>query len=121
MKERRKIIRFKTRGNLCQVFSHGSNIPWRVKDVSQSGLAFEYRPEEVDMDHLAEIDIVAHCPDRFYLFGIPCRAVYDLKEIAENRTFTGTEIRRCGLQYKSLQKRQAENVERLLDCLRQHI
>jgi hypothetical protein len=120
MKERRKFIRYKTPGNLCQVFSHKSDIPWRVKDISKSGLAFEHHPETGDMIKLTKIDIVANCPNRFYLIGVPCKAVYDFKEIAESQTFTGTEIKRCGLQYKSLQKRQADNLDRLLDFLRQH-
>jgi len=38
----------------------------------------------------------------------------------ENRSFTGTAIRRCGLQYNSLQKRQQTDLERLLEFLRQH-
>jgi hypothetical protein len=120
MKERRQFARFKTQGDLCQVFSHKSNIAWKVKDISKSGLAFEHHPEARDMTGLAKIDIVANCPNRFYLIGVACQTVYDFTEIVEKRTFTGSEIRRCGLQYKSLQKRQETDLERLLDFLRQH-
>ena len=120
MKERRQFLRFKTHGELCQVFSHKSNIAWKIKDISKSGLAFEHHPEAGDMAELTRIDIVANCPNRFYLIGVPCQTVYDVTEIAESRTFTGAEIRRCGVQYENLQERQETNLERLLDFLRQH-
>jgi hypothetical protein len=120
MKERRKFIRYRAPDDRCQVFLHKSDIPWRLKDISQSGLAFEHHPELGDMANLTKIDIIANCPNRFFLSGVFCKTVYDIREIAESWTFTGIEIRRCGLQYKSLQKRQEDNLELLLDFLKQH-
>lgn len=120
MKERRKFTRYQAPGDMCQVFSHKSNIAWKVKDISKSGLAFEHHPEAGDMAKLRKIDIVLNCPNRFYLIGAHCKTVYDIKALAETRTFTGTEIKRCGLQYKGLREGQKINLERLLDYLRQH-
>ncbi len=121
MKERRRSIRYQNPGNLCRVFSNKSDTPWRLRDISQSGLAFEHHPNLGDMSKLTKIDIFANCPSRFHLTGVPCKTVYDIIELSENRTFTGTEMRRCGLEYESLSKKKEDHLERLLHFLRQHL
>ena len=108
--ERRRHPRYRVREGDFEVFSRDSNIMGRLDNISRGGLAFQYSPVDEQHAESATIDIMAKSPDPFFLPSFACRTTYDIRVLAEDRTFTGAEIRLSGVQFFELNKEQAEKL-----------
>ena len=53
--------------------------------------------------------------DRFYMFELECRSIYDIHIPTQNKGFMGTESRQCGVQYVKLTKKQQDKLEQSLE------
>ena len=86
-----------------------------VRNISINGLAFEHFLGPEAPTDWTSIDVFMGGRDRLYLPKIKCRVVYDIAELSENSTFSGTAIRVCGLQFGSLKKEQKQKLVKLLN------
>ena len=101
--ERRQHPRQNVRDGEIEIFSRVSKIFGKLRNISHNGLAFHYTPRGGQKAETDTIDIMATGPARFYISGLTCRKIYDISVLAEDQTFTGTEIRLCGLEFIKLE------------------
>lgn len=105
--ERRRHPRQHVRDSGIEIFSPETQIIGKLRNISQSGLAFRYTPMGGQKAKPERIDMMATGPAQFYLSGLVCRRIYDISELDEDQTFTGAEGRLCGIEFvktKSEQK-----------------
>jgi hypothetical protein len=114
-KERRKHTRYQLPRNEVFAYSPELKMSATITDISLGGLKIEYFPAVKNTANRATIDIRGGHPRRFYMSGIACKIVYDIKHLSENRTFSGTRCRVCGLKYELLSKRQKIILQMLLE------
>jgi len=89
-----------------EIFSRKAKIIGKLENISKTGLAFHYAPVSGEKAEFDTIDIMTTGPARFYLSGVVCRRIYDIRALNEDQTFTGTETRLCGLEFISTQNNQ---------------
>ena len=111
--DRRQCTRYAVNGDIFLAFWPTLDRVGKLKDVSNSGAAFEYpafdeKEEVVDV----EVDIFASRPSYFMLRRVPCKVVYDIK--IEQPTLVGMETRRCGLRFEHLSQQHNESLKVLL-------
>ncbi len=123
LSSRRRHQRFSTNETVfIAVRPYFSNMG-RIKDISKSGVGFEYTSfdysENVDavtdspMDGHIEIDIFSKSRE-FHLAKVPCKVVYDMK--LEDSFGAGLfENRRCGLEFNHLSNHQHYQLLSLLN------
>ena len=86
-----------------------------VRNISKSGLAFEHFGGAGDPGDWSLIDIFMGGRNPFYLPKIKCRLIYDIAELSENSTFSGSEVRVCGLQFGSLRNEHNKKLVKLIN------
>lgn len=101
-----------------EIFVHGrhSNDVATVKDISEGGLKLEYLGGHFAEDHWSLVDIVAGRRQNVQVSAVRCEVRYDIENLLENRTFTGKDIRSCGLHFVDLSRDQKKSLIRLLGC-----
>jgi hypothetical protein len=83
----------------------------KLKDISRSGLAFEYVTSEGRKEDSLEMDIFISGA-RFHLSNVPVRTIYDTKVGVDNYTLTPfVERRRCGVEIGELTDSQRSQLE----------
>lgn len=85
-----------------------------VRNINMTGLAIEHFASGGDPPDWRSIDIFMGGRDPLYLHGIRCRLIYNIGELSENISFSGTAVRVCGLQFEPLTKDQEDKLKRLL-------
>ena len=109
--ERRRGRRFKVRdGGVALLTPPGphSTIVGDIIDISRNGLSFRYLADKALPAEAKELTI-ASAPDKFYLRGLPVRAISDF-EIA-TVPFSTLSPRRHGLEFGELTGEQAARLE----------
>jgi hypothetical protein len=114
---RRKFKRHEVPGSGYFVFDHDTSEMARIKDVSLGGLKFEYLPIASDISGWRLIDIFGIKGRRFHIFGIPCRRIYCIDELSENKTLSGSRSRTSGLNFIYLTGDQQTQLESLINRL----
>ena len=115
--ERRKFDRHPVSKNLFFVFNHDSTEMAEIKDISKGGLKFEYLPIEPQKTEWKLIDIFSKTSHRVYILGIPCKLIYDIITLAEDRTFNGSPTRIAGLEFGRLDTNQKKKIDNLLNMI----
>ncbi|MBW1780328.1 MAG: hypothetical protein JRL30_06275 [Deltaproteobacteria bacterium] len=93
----------------------------RLIDIGEDGLSFQYL-EQVGRQagtreraaESFEIDIFVK-DKKYYLPGMPCVVIYDKRSDQGETLPAGLETRRCGLQFKRLKKKQADQLDVYLE------
>jgi hypothetical protein len=112
--ERRKSTRFKVKDNLLYIFNQGSKIAGELIDISYGGLAYHYKPIKEKMLESNQYDIISSGYQRFYIFDLICKTIYDTSDLIDNQSFMGAKVRRRGLQFGSLTENQIVKFELLV-------
>jgi hypothetical protein len=115
--ERRKFDRHPVSKNLFFVFNHDSTEMAQIKDISKEGLKFEYSPVEQPKSAWKLIDIFSNTSKHAYILGMPCKLIYDIITLEEDRTFNGSPVRIAGLEFGRLDKNQTKKIDTLLDMI----
>lgn len=115
---RRRSQRFTVKDTVFLTFRPGFDKMGRLKDISKSGVAFEY----ISLDRQAEsgtleyesveVDIFSNAKG-LYLSRVPCKIVYDVR----TADFFGRKLfenRRCGLKFGPLSHNQKAQLVALL-------
>lgn len=88
-----------------------------VRNLSFGGLQFEYVHGAHASDQWTQIDIIGEWQDRLSLPCLQCQIVYDIKALLESGTYTGLDVRHCGVRFLGLTEDQKKNLHQLLRCL----
>jgi hypothetical protein len=116
--ERRKFDRHPVSKNQFFVFNHDSTEMAEINDISEGGLKFEYLPVDPQKTQWKLIDIFSNISQRVYILGIPCKLIYDIITLSEDRTFNGSPARIAGLEFGRLDKIQKKKIDNLLNMVR---
>jgi hypothetical protein len=100
--------------NGFEVLSLELKIRGKLRDISKGGMSYQYTPPDGAGSTSEVIDILGKKPDRFLLAGMNCDRIYDIAELAADRTFTGAEIRLRGLEYLGLTEEQTQKLDVLM-------
>jgi c-di-GMP-binding flagellar brake protein YcgR len=112
MVERRKYQRFRVQEGAFAVFGPGSGKIGQVVDVSMGGLAFHYMPGAESSDEFTELSIFL-AENSFYLRKLDFETVWD--EQARRVPFSSIKVRRSGVQFLSMTKAQAAQLESFVE------
>ena len=115
--EQRKFTRHEVPDSGYFVFDHDTSEMAKIKDVSLGGLKFEYVSIAGDISGWRLINIFGNKGNRFHIFGIPCRRIYCIDELAENKTLSGSRSRTSGLNFIHLTGDQQTKLESLINQL----
>lgn len=88
-----------------------------VMDISLGGLKIECFPSAESKPQATMIDIYSLPQERLYLAGVPCRIVYDVADLEQNDTFSGSNKRIAGMQYQKLTDAQKDKLEHFLNFM----
>lgn len=113
--ERRKGSRIPISDEQIVVMGHHSNTVGVLRDIGKGGLKIEYMSDMAASDQWTLIDILANRRDQALLAAVSCKIVYDIKDMSSYRTFTGVDVRLCGVCFCELTAVQLESLHKLLD------
>jgi hypothetical protein len=113
--DRRKFKRHGVPESTYFVFDHDTSEMAMIKDIGMGGLKFEYVSIGKDIIEWRKIDIFGSKGSRFHLFGIPCKQIYSIDELAQNKTFSGSRSRTSGLKFIQLTDAQQTKLESLIN------
>ena len=115
--ERRRFVRYKPPDRGLFATNAESSMTVKINDISRGGLQFKYLPVPGLNSDWGKIDVFLANPDRTYLSSIPCEIVYDISDLEESGTFSGTQSRICGLKFIKLRSEQASRLQNILFCV----
>ena len=114
---RREHLRYPVEGDEIFVLGRHSRNVAAVRNISIGGLQFEYVNGAYESDHWTQIDIIGEWQDRLTLPCLECQIVYDIKTLLESGTYTGLDVRCCGVRFVGLTEDQKKNLHQVLRCL----
>lgn len=97
------------------VYFYETNSHAVVMDISMGGFKIECYPYAGSKSDSITVDIYAFPEGRFHMIRVPCRVVYDIANLVEGGTFSGSHSRICGLKYEKLTTEQKDKLEYLLN------
>lgn len=72
-----------------------------------------YSPGKTNCDQWTSTDIYTDEPNQILIAGLVCEMVYDVASLTENDSFSGTDVRNCGVRFEGLTDAQKDNLEKL--------
>jgi hypothetical protein len=115
--ERRKFTRVPVLADEFFIFCHETKRMTAVMDISMGGLKIECYPSAESRPDVMTIDIYALPQSRFHMAGIPCRVVYDIANLKEDSTFSGSQSRISGLRYEKFTDEQRDKLAYFLNFM----
>ncbi|MFO7716079.1 PilZ domain-containing protein [Desulfosarcina sp.] len=113
--ERRKHPRHLMAGKDVFVMDQCSGKVAMLRDLSTSGMQLSYPPDQSTCNQWTLIDIFAGEQAQILLSGLTCKMVYDVASLLEDGSFTGTDVRLCGVRFNGLKRVQKENLDKLME------
>jgi hypothetical protein len=113
--DRRAFTRFIFKNDEIQIFSDDAILFGKLNDISKGGLSFKYNPVSDGMIDTNSINILAKGKDRFNLYHMSCRTIYDISCNEESQLFLGFERRKCGIKFYWLKEAHNKKLELLLN------
>ncbi len=114
--ERRQGPRFKVQGMVIAVSRPHSHPPGSIKEISRSGLVFQYRENGNGWMMPRELDIIyADYVTTHHLEKIPVRIVSDVF-IGKNENKNESILRRQALAFDNLTRRQESQLKHLIQA-----
>jgi hypothetical protein len=115
--ERRKYYRHTLRNNEVFILDPHAKKVAMLKDVSMGGMQLRYLPDAFTNDQCALIDIVSGEKNKILISGLSCNMVYDFADLMENGSFSGMDVRRCGVRFNRLTDTQKDRLGQIMEGL----
>ena len=115
--ERRKFRRVSVPADEFFIYCHETKRMTMVMDISMGGLKIECYPSAESRPDAMTIDIYTLPQERFHIAGLNCRVVYDIANLAEDSTFSGSNSRIAGLRYEKLTDEHKDKLEHGLNFM----
>jgi len=114
--EQRKYPRFSAQDNTFAALGSEFETVGKINDISIKGLALSYLNESIKAGSDRDFSQVYIFLSRnsFHLPKVPCKIVYDIQHPKSN-TNDSIMMRRCGLHFGKLSKKQSELLELFLE------
>jgi c-di-GMP-binding flagellar brake protein YcgR len=115
--ERRKYTRYLVQADTYAAFGSHFTKVGKTKDLSIGGLAFEYINNSEEQDQQPFKVAIFLTNDKFFLWNLPCRLVYDFSKncFNGNQKYGSFYVhKRCGLQFDDIQENQKQSLEYFL-------
>ena len=113
--ERRRFARFVFKKNEIQILSDAPILFGKLNDLSKGGLSFLYTPIPGKLMDTESINILPKNKDKFNLYHIGCRTIYDILFKGEGQSFKDCHRRKCGIEFYWLNAKQNEKLRLLLE------
>ncbi len=84
-----------------------------LRDLSAGGMRLSYSPGKTSCEQWTSTDIFTGEHNRILIADLVCEVVHDIASLMENGSFSGTDVRVCGVRFKKLTDAQKENLEKL--------
>ncbi len=111
--ERRKSPRFRVMEDDMVVM--GSNLFATVRDIGAGGMQLQYFPETCEAGRWSPLDVVAGDRSSILMADVCCSRAYDIANLNERGTFSGMNVRLCGLVFGELSPAQKTILRQLLE------
>ena len=115
--ERRKFARVSVPPDEFFAYCRETKRMTTVMDIGMGGLKIECYPSAESRPDAMTIDIYTLPQERFYMAGLNCRVVYDITNLAQDSTFSGSNSRIAGIQYEKLTDEQKDKLEHALNFM----
>lgn len=113
--DRREFTRFVFEKDEIQIFSDDAMLFGKLNDISKGGLSFMYISVADEMLDTSSINILVKGKDRFNLYHINCRTIYDISSKEEVQSYLGCGRRQCGVNFFWLKATHNKKLELLLN------
>ena len=116
--ENRKYPRIIPETNVFAALGYGNTFAGKINDISIGGLSFEHIVSMDKKVNFANVIDIFVPETNFYLADVRCRKVYDLPVRQDNSFTTPFVLKRCGVKFEMLARRQMHELE---DFLRYYV
>ena len=113
--ERRRFARFVFKKNEIQILSDAPIFFGKLNDLSKGGLSFRYTPIPGRRMATESINILPKGKDKFNLYHLGCRTIYDILFKEEIQSLKGYHRRQCGIEFYWLNAEQNDKLRLLLE------
>jgi hypothetical protein len=113
--ERRRFSRFVFNKNEIQILSDDPIFFGKLNDLSKGGLSFRYTPIQGKIMITKSINILPKGKDKYNLYHIGCRTIYDRLFLDGGQSIKGYHRRQCGIEFYWLKEEQNEKLKLLLE------
>jgi hypothetical protein len=113
--ERRRSARFVFKRNEIQILSDDPIFFGKLRNLSKGGLSFLYTPIPGKLMATKSINILPKGKDKFNLYHLGCRTIYDILFPEEHQSLKGYKRRQCGIEFFWLKEEQNFKLRLLLE------
>ena len=94
----------------------GTSIVGHIYDISTRGVSIEYGGGcRLDAGKTITVTIAAGTQTASAVENVTCRSVYDISVLSHNQSFSGQELRLCGLAYTGLSQKNHAMLSQLME------
>ena len=115
--ERRRFTRQTTAYREILAYTPGLGPLAKVKDISCGGLRIVTTTRTAGGPRNRLVDIFSNAFQGFIVSSIPCRIIYNIEQLSENLTFSGSPSRVVGIAFHHLTKEQRDKLDMLIQSL----
>jgi len=112
--ERRKNPRYRMHNREIVVIEHDTDILAFVRDAGPGGMQIQYTPPNVRMAIWQQIDIIGRDSGQILISDVRCQTTYNIQGLVEEGSFSGDNIRFCGLAFGELSPLQQSLLHQLI-------
>lgn len=122
--ERRAVARIKLPPEQYFLYCHAAGKTAMITDFNSHGLQSKYiSTAAVKPDLMPGLILIDIHPGPFRergIYGIRCRKIYDLANLEEDGTYSGSSSRICGMKFEILTTQQRSKLEQLMSSMIHH-
>ena len=82
-------------------------------DLGSGGMRLKYFPDISTCTQWISTDIFTGEPNRVLIRDLGGKMVYDIADLMENGSFSGSDVRICGVRFERLTDAQKDDLEKL--------
>ena len=113
--ERRKYPRYPLKNNEVFILDRHAEMIAVLKDISFGGMQLRSLPDAFSDDQCALFDLVSDEKNPVQISCISCNKVYDFADLMENGSFSGKDVRCCGVRFNKLTDVQKDRLHQIME------
>ena len=113
--ERRKYPRYPVKNNEVFILDRHAEMIAVLKDISFGGMQLRSLPDAFSDDQCAMFDIVSDEKNSVLISCISCNKIYDFADLMENGSFSGKDVRCCGVRFNGLTDVQKDRLHQIME------
>ena len=113
--ERRKYPRYPLKNNEVFILDRHTEMIAMLKDISFGGMQLRYLPGAFADGQCALFDLVSDENNPVLISCLSCNKVYDFADLMENGSFSGKDVRCCGVRFNRLTDVQKDRLHQIME------